>query len=78
MGFSDKIINSRKHLFRLVTGKNNGMNAWWYVRVFNEKFEQYKLALKSDSINLEAYGEIIDCGWGKTPPETIMKEFAAS
>lgn len=74
MSFVDKITKSRDHLLRLVTGKNDGHDAWWYIRVKHNLFEKYKIAVKAEEIDLADYGEVLFSGWGKTPPEDIKKK----
>jgi len=75
MSFVDKVRKSRdRHLLRLVTGKNQGSDAWWYIRVKPEKMALYVRRVKSEFIDLADYGEILYCGWGKEPPEDIKKK----
>ncbi len=74
MSFVEKLLQSRDELLRLVTGKDQGQDAWWYIRLKPELFEQYKTALKQDSIDLEQYGEVLFSGWGKKPPDEVKKK----
>ena len=74
MSFVDRVVKSRDHLLRLVTGKSGGHDAWWYVRVKNNLFEQYKIAVKGEVIDLSEFGEILFTGWGKEPPSDIKKK----
>ena len=74
MSFIEKITKSRKHLLRFVTGKNNGLDAWWYILVKPDKFEKYKTQAKTNSMNLAEYSEILYYGWGKKPPEKVKKK----
>ena len=74
MSFVDKIVNSRNYLIRLVRGKNQGEKAWWFVRVHPEKFEKYKIAVRTEALDLADYGEILYSGWGENPPEDIQQK----
>ena len=72
MGFSDKIIKSRNHLLRIVTGKSGGREAWWILKLLPAKQEIYKIRVKQNEINLGEFGEILQKGWGSEPPENIL------
>ena len=77
LSFTDKIIKSRTELLRIVTGKNAGKDAWWIVRVDKSKFEHYKNSLKSPSINLSEFGDVLAKGWGKNPPQKVIERFSS-
>ena len=74
MSFVDRIVSSRSFLIRLVRAKNGELKAWWYIRVRPDKFEEYKVAVRADKINLTKYGEILYSGWGEEPPEDIKEK----
>jgi hypothetical protein len=58
---------------RFVTGTNQGQQAWWFVAVSPEKLSDYKTAVNTEFINFEEYGQVIESGWGKGPPESVRR-----
>ena len=63
---------------RLVTGKIEGRDAWWYV--FLKETEQlFDDKLKSGVLkpsDLPDYGCVFKSGWGKDPPEELQQAIA--
>lgn len=58
----------------LIKGRNSGRMAWYYILVDKTKLTSFKQnMLKKNDINLSEYGKIIYSGWGKNPPEEIIK-----
>ena len=74
MAFSHKIISSEGGEVRYVTATENGRPAWYFVRLFPERYAEYKRALKSASFSLNQFGEVLECGWGEEAPEDILQE----
>ena len=64
----------KSHLIYRVRGTDRGRAAWYYVLVDEDKIVDYKNSLKSDTINLENYGTILESGYGEHPPERIEQK----
>ena len=74
-----EMINSEKAgLIYLLRGEDQGKMAWYYLRFQNKiKYMVLKERLKSEKgrVDLTAYGEILQSGWGETPPEEMCEYF---
>jgi tetratricopeptide (TPR) repeat protein len=57
-----------------VRGNVDGRPAWHVVKVAHSKLAKFKQALKTGSLDVSDYGEILHSGWGKDPPEEITRE----
>lgn len=75
--FTEKVLLGRPELVFLVTGKDGGRRAWYYIRVRKPRLEAFKRALGGNQIHLKQYGEILYSGFRRDPPEQIGREFAA-
>ena len=58
-------------LLYCVRGKDKGKPAWHYVLVDEEKEEAFKEKVKTGSVDVADYGEVIKSGWGEDPPESV-------
>lgn len=71
----------KKDIIVLVESTDNGEDAWWYVKCRNRiEAEKLKAICKLgilDNIPLDEYGEIIESGWGKHPPDEIKEKINA-
>lgn len=72
--FADAAKKSRLDCVFLVRGKDGQRDAWHYVLVDKSKKEVFLGASKSGSIDVSKYGEILYSGWGKDPPQEIVKK----
>ena len=63
--WNDRLIKSR--LVYLVRGKNKGRPAWHYVLVDEEKLDDFKARVATETINVADYGRKLKSGWGKDP-----------
>lgn len=71
-GFVEKIIEAENGKFRLITAKEAGETAWFYVEMHPYAYGEYKRALKNDTLdNLSNYCKIHQSGWGEPPAEII-------
>lgn len=74
--FAEATKSSRTSNIFLVTGgqDKSGRDAWYYVLVEPTKIGSFQQKIKSGSINLIDYGEIVDSDFGKYPPEDVQKK----
>jgi len=73
MSFLEKVKSSRHELLYLVRGKDKGKPCWHYIMVDKHKLPMFKIRVKSDFIDLDEYGEVLESGWGIDPPEDVAK-----
>jgi hypothetical protein len=61
----------------IVRGKDAGRDAWYYVLVESRKILSFLAALNDDNdiIHLENYGQILESGYGNTPPACVTKKY---
>jgi len=57
----------------LTKGQNDGSHTWHYVKIDALKEPLFKKAIKSGTLDVADYGEVIFSGWGKEPPENIVE-----
>lgn len=58
----------------LTQGKFLGVYTWHYVKVDLLKLPLFQKAIKSGTLDVSQYGEILFSGWGVTPPAEIRKK----
>ena len=63
----------RTERLRLVTGKAEGQEAWWFILVRPDALAAYEAAMQTDRLDLADYGTIIKSGWGP-PPDMDARE----
>ena len=68
--WEDRIINFS--LVYVVRGKDKGKPAWHYVLVDKAKVEEFKIQIKTGTIDVANYGKVLYSGWGNDPPENIV------
>jgi hypothetical protein len=61
----------------LTQGRHLGVYTWHYVKVDLMKMPMFKNALKSGTIDVSKYGEIVFSGWGMNPPDDIRRKVDA-
>jgi hypothetical protein len=61
------------HKIFLTQGRQNGTCTWHYVKIDALKQPLLKKAVKSGSVDVADYGEVICSGWGKNPPESVVE-----
>ena len=59
----------------LVRGNNRGKPVWLYVLVDEEKESAFNEKVATGNINVTDYGEKIESGWGKDPPQSVKDIF---
>ena len=75
MAFVDKITSSSQQLIYLVRGKNQGHDAWHYISIHNRLMLPIFLEnTKYNNLDISKYGKILYSGWGKNPPDDIIKQ----
>ena len=57
-----------------VRREDRGCNAWHIVLVERELLESFHEKLASGNIDVANYGYVIKSGWGKNPPDDIIKK----
>lgn len=74
-----EIINSeRAGLIYLLCGEDQGKMAWYYLQFKNKtKYMILKQRLEREKgrVDLTAYGEVLQSGWGEMPPEDVKEYF---
>ncbi len=64
-------------LLYLVEGRDAGSEAWHLVLVDKLKLPLFLHALKSRSLNVSEFGEIVLSGWGTAPSDEALKDIRA-
>lgn len=70
----DRIYRRSHRLVYLVRGKDRGRDAWHYVLIDKRKEAAFKQAVQSGTIDVAKYGDVLYSGWGKNPPEAIVRK----
>ena len=61
-------------LIYTVRGTDRGWDAFHLVLVARTLFKDFKEKIRLGSINVADYGYVIESGWGKDPPDEIIKK----
>lgn len=61
----------------LITAKEKGRSAWYYLKVDPTKLVLFKKEAEKGITGLNKYGKILYSGWGIEPPADIMKKIEA-
>lgn len=74
--FASLVSTSRNSNIFLVSGGKDKFerDAWYYVRVEPFKISLFQRDIMHGKINLVEYGEILESGFGKTPPESVKQK----
>lgn len=70
------------HATRLQQSKSNtvsliiapqplGLTAWYFIRVHPAKLERFRRDVTAGAVDLGAYGEVLERGWGEAPPAEV-------
>lgn len=73
--FAQKISVSRecKNIYLVKGGKDStGRDTWFFIRVDSLKTSLFKQKIKTGSLDLQDFGEILESGYGEEPPEYIF------
>ena len=75
IAFTQTIEETRGDGIYLVHGgvDHTGQSSWYFIRVENPKVRAFLKAIKDGAINLSGYGEIIESGYGKEPPYSVLE-----
>lgn len=74
--FLEKIIENEGGRIRLVTAREQGKPAWYFIELFTDKYAEYKRAIASNSLrNISDYGTLRLSGWGTEPPTDMYDQF---
>jgi len=65
--------NTRRSLVYTVRGQHRGQDAWHIVLIETALLDDFKLKIKSGSIDVADYGYVIKSGWGKNSPDDVQK-----
>ncbi|XP_013380832.1 ankyrin-2-like [Lingula anatina] len=73
------LIDSRGHLYKgtivyKVWGKDRERPACHYVLVKRKLFADFSVKLNVTILDVEDYGKVLHSGWGKEPPDDIVKK----
>jgi hypothetical protein len=74
MSFISQILSQEGGTVRYIKAVENGRPAWFFVKLNPEQYSQYKKAIKSRSLELKDFGEIIASGWGEEAPKDVIDE----
>ena len=74
--FASLVSTSRNSNIFLVSGGKDKFerDAWYYVKVEPFKTSLFQRDISKGKINLTEYGEILESGFGKTPPDNIKQK----
>lgn len=61
----------------LTQGRFGGVYTWHYVKVDLLKLPLFQNALRTGTLDVSAYGEVLYSGWGKNPPDDVRKQVDA-
>ena len=56
-----------------VRGKDKGRQAWHIVLVEKDLLERFRETVSSGTVDVAKFGYVIKSGWGKDPPDDIIK-----
>ena len=63
----------------LTQGLRGNVPVWHYVKVYKQQLPFFLKALKSGTLDVSKFGEVVTSGWGKGPPAyvkaRILKEY---
>lgn len=75
--FAQKIGNTRNDLLFVVNGNNNNIDYWCILMVDKLKLDIFKRKL-GGNICVQDFGKVLEWGYGKNPPQSIIDEFKTS
>ena len=74
MAFVLQMVKHEGGEVRYVTANENGRGAWYFIKLFPQRYPEYKKALRSGSLVLREYGEILASGWGDKAPNDVLQK----
>jgi hypothetical protein len=78
--FTQALDQSRGDNVYLVHGgkDHTEQSSWYFIRVGATKTSAFLKAIKTGAIDLESYGTILESGYGKEPPHSVVEYMRAS
>jgi hypothetical protein len=78
--FAQSISSNRNENLYLVHGGRDRTNqsVWHFIRVERAKTKAFMHAIKTGSIDLSAFGEILESGYGEEPPPAMLSYMKAN
>ena len=71
--FVDRVRNRANRIY-LVRGKDSRKReAWYYLEVHPTHKYRFEVDLKTGSLKLTDYGQVLESGFGKNPPKSVQK-----
>lgn len=55
-----------------------GLVAWYFIRVHPPKLARFRRDVTAGAVDLSAYGEVIERGWGDAPPPDVVARMQAN
>ena len=74
MRFLTDLLSREGGTVRYIKAVENGRPAWYFIKLSPMEYAQYKKALRTGSLDLKEFGEIILSGWGEEAPEDVKKD----
>ena len=77
--FTWKKMSEGERVF-LVRGKDRGRPCWHYVLLVDdeETKEKFREKVKSGSLDVADYGQVLQSGWGENPPNEVKDRIHSS
>jgi hypothetical protein len=75
--FIERVKATEGHLVFLSRGAFEGKPTWHYIKVDPRKLDAFKKQVKTGSIELTEFGNILYSGWGMDPPQAIIDKVKA-
>lgn len=72
----NKILSNSGNLIHIVTAKDLGEDAWYCVLLNKSQVKDYYESMNDNSVPVNAFGKILQSGWGKYPPQEVLDELA--
>ena len=75
LAFTQAVDQSRGDSIYLVHGgeDHTKQSAWYFVRVEATKIRAFLKAISGGEIDLEKFGAILESGYGKEPPYSVLE-----
>ncbi len=78
--FAQTVEQSRGDMVYLVKGgvDYTKQSTWYFIRVESYKVRLFNKAIADGSIDLSTYGTILESGYGKEPPYSVLEYMRAN
>ncbi|MDE2101341.1 MAG: hypothetical protein KGL39_29105 [Patescibacteria group bacterium] len=75
LAFAQVALQSRGDTVYLVHGgeDHTGQAAWYFILVDSAKVRAFLKAIDSGTADLQSYGTILESGYGKEPPYSVLQ-----